>query len=172
MTQVGSLSQSSSDNSGFCPIDGIKAVNYWKSRFGMPEEAFREFRFYRRAKSIWMSSDVDLPSLFYETVGIRVLSLNENLWKPTTCALQILGRYATKNFIDLGKEEARIFMAGESQEIQSQAEPGYVVVSHQGQVLGCGLYSRGKLISQIPKERRIQDGSYREGSGCSEAGDL
>jgi NOL1/NOP2/fmu family ribosome biogenesis protein len=30
-----------------------------------------------------------------------------------------------------------------------------VVVFYRGEVLGCGLYSHGKLISQLPKERRM-----------------
>jgi len=172
MTQVGSLSPSSSNrkNSGFCPLDSSLVTDYWMSRFGVPSEAFRGMRFYRKAKSIWMMSDADLPGLNYETLGLRVLSLKEDPWKPTTCALQILGRYATKNFIDLGPEEATIFMAGESQEIGPQAEPGYVVGSHHGQVLGCGLYSRGRLASQIPKDRRVHCESCPEES--QEAGDL
>ena len=37
----------------------------------------------------------------------------------------------------------------------SDLEPGYVVVFYSGDVLGCGLYSHGKLVSQIPKERRM-----------------
>ena len=37
-------------------------------------------------------------------------------------------------------------------------EPGYViVVSHEGDVLGCGLYSPGLgLVSQIPKHMRAE----------------
>jgi hypothetical protein len=30
-----------------------------------------------------------------------------------------------------------------------------VVVFYNGDVLGCGLYSHGKLVSQLPKESRI-----------------
>ncbi|MCX6679800.1 MAG: hypothetical protein NTX42_05495 [Methanothrix sp.] len=29
------------------------------------------------------------------------------------------------------------------------------MVFYRGDVLGCGLYSHGKLVSQIPKERRM-----------------
>ena len=36
-----------------------------------------------------------------------------------------------------------------------ECEPGYVVVFYRGEVLGCGLYSHGLLVSQIPKERRL-----------------
>jgi hypothetical protein len=54
------------------------------------------------------------------------------------------------------------FLEGGTQEIEPDAksdlpshpEPGYVVVFYRGEVLGCGLYSHGKLVSQIPKERR------------------
>jgi NOL1/NOP2/fmu family ribosome biogenesis protein len=48
-----------------------------------------------------------------------------------------------------------IFLEGGSQGIESDCEIGYVVVFYRGDVLGCGLYSHGKLVSQIPKERRM-----------------
>jgi NOL1/NOP2/fmu family ribosome biogenesis protein len=48
-----------------------------------------------------------------------------------------------------------VFLEGGSQVFESDCEIGYVVVFYRGDVLGCGLYSHGKLVSQIPKERRM-----------------
>jgi NOL1/NOP2/fmu family ribosome biogenesis protein len=85
-----------------------------------------------------------------------MMNLKDRPWKPTTCALQIFGRNATKNLIHLDEIQAKIFLRGGSQPIESVSEPGYVVVFYRGDVLGCGLYSHGKLISQLPKERRME----------------
>jgi NOL1/NOP2/fmu family ribosome biogenesis protein len=142
-----------------------EVADLWHSRFGMPEEIFEGYRFYRRANSIWVISEADLPNFSYEALGLRMISLKDRPWKPTTCALQIFGRYATKNVVHLNDEQAMAFLAGESQDLETEGkiletgcepcEPGYVVVFYRGEVLGCGLYSRGRLASQLPKERRM-----------------
>jgi len=91
-----------------------------------------------------------------------IVSLKEDLWKPTTSAIQVFGSMATKNVVRLVERDAWEFMAGGTLEISADVEPGYVVVMSGEDILGCGLYSRGKLISQVPKDRRLQ----------AEAGDI
>ena len=139
----------------FEPLDSSLIAKLWQSRFGIPKEAFAGCKFFRKARSVWAVNDVDLPKLSYEALGMRIMNCKDRPWKPTTSALQIFGRYAAKNLIHLNREEAMIFLEGGSQGIESDCEFGYVVVFYRGDVLGCGLYSHGKLVSQIPKERRI-----------------
>ena len=139
----------------FEPLDRSLVAKLWQDRFGIPGQAFAGYKFFRKAQSVWAVSDVDLPHLSYEALGMRIMSCKDRPWKPTTSALQIFGRYAAKNLIHLKTQEAMTFLEGGSQGIESDCEPGYVVVFYRGDVLGCGLYSHGKLISQIPKERRM-----------------
>jgi NOL1/NOP2/fmu family ribosome biogenesis protein len=139
----------------FEPLDQSLIMKLWQDRFGIPGQTFAGCRFFRKAQSIWAISDVDLPRLSYETIGMRIMSCKDRPWKPTTSALQIFGSYAAKNLIHLNQEEAMIFLEGGSQGFASDCEPGYVVVFYRGDVLGCGLYSHGNLVSQIPKERRM-----------------
>lgn len=127
----------------------------WQDRFGIPHNIFDDYSFYRRAQNIWAFCNAPLPRFSYEAVGLRMMNLKEKPWKPTTCALQVFGKYATKNFICLNEEEARCFLAGERLLQEANVEPGYVVVFYKGEVLGCALYSHGRLISQLPKELRI-----------------
>jgi NOL1/NOP2/fmu family ribosome biogenesis protein len=140
----------------FEPLDSSLVTKVWQERFGISEQTFSGCKFFRKARSIWAISDVDLPALSYEAVGMRIMNCKDRPWKPTTSALQIFGRYAAKNVIHLNQEEAMIFLEGGSQAIESDCENGYVVVFYRGDVLGCGLYSHGKLICQIPKERRME----------------
>ncbi|VVB68443.1 RNA-binding PUA-like domain of methyltransferase RsmF [uncultured archaeon] len=139
----------------FEPVDRSEVAELWHSRFGIPNNEFDGFQFFRKAQSIWAISDSDLPQLSYEALGMRIMSLKDCHWKPTTSALQIYGRHASKSLVHLDEEQFRVFLAGGSQPIQSDSEPGYVVVFYRGDVLGCGLYSHGKLVSQLPKERRM-----------------
>ncbi|MDD1760193.1 MAG: hypothetical protein LUQ44_06250 [Methanothrix sp.] len=139
----------------FEPLENSVVAELWNSRFGVATQAFDGFRFFRKSHSVWVISDSHIPKLSYETLGMRIMNLKDRPWKPTTCALQIFGRSATKNLIQLDEPSAKIFLTGGSQSIESVSEPGYVVVFYRGEVLGCGLYSHGKLISQLPKERRM-----------------
>ncbi len=139
----------------FEPLDKSLIEKMWQERFGISEQAFSAAKFFRKANSVWVVNDVDLPLLSYETIGMRIMSCKDRPWKPTTSALQIFGRYATKNIVHLNSKEAMIFLEGGSQVFESECEIGYVVVFYRGDVLGCGLYSHGKLVSQIPKERRM-----------------
>lgn len=137
--------------------DRSKIARLWQDRFGIPVQIFDSFSFYRRAQNVWAFSDTVLPDLKYDAIGIRMMNFKEEPWKPTSCALQVFGRHATKNAVRLTMEQARIFLAGKIQALEAEAEPGYVVVFYNGDALGCGLYSHGKLISQLPKESRICD---------------
>jgi len=149
-------------------VEREAVAEIWNSRFAIPEFAFSGYCFFRKARSIWAISDSELPHLSYEAIGMRIMNCKDRPWKPTTCALQIFGRHATKNVMHLQSEPARFFLEGKSQEVDpaiaGDCESGYVVVFYRGDVLGCGLYSHGKLVSQIPKERRL---AGREGEDLS-----
>ncbi|HPS92658.1 MAG TPA: hypothetical protein PKV33_10905 [Methanothrix sp.] len=140
----------------FEPLERSLITKLWQERFAVPEQEFSGYRFFRKAKSIWAASDVDLPALSYESIGMRIMNCKDRPWKPTTSALQVFGRFASKNTMDLTSDEAKIFLEGGTQSIESGCEAGYVVVFYRGDILGCGLYSHGKLVSQMPKERRLE----------------
>jgi NOL1/NOP2/fmu family ribosome biogenesis protein len=145
----------SRNRSAFEPQERSRIAKMWLDRFGTMQSVFDSYSFYRRAQNIWVFSNAALPKFSYEAVGLRMMNIKEEPWKPTTYALQIFGKYATKNFICLNEMKARCFLAGESQLLEANVEPGYIVVFYKGEVLGCALYSRGKLHSQLPKELRI-----------------
>lgn len=146
---------SSRDENAFQPLSMPWVSGQWRSRFGTPEEIFYGYSFFLRARNIWAISDSALPDLRYEALGMRIMSMKNRPWKPTTSALQMFGRHATRNLVVLDREEAWRFLSGGSLRKDCDAEPGYVVVSYGGDVLGCGLYSSGRLVSQIPKHLRL-----------------
>jgi NOL1/NOP2/fmu family ribosome biogenesis protein len=174
----------------FEPLPASEIAQLWLSCFGIPEDVFSGYKFFRKAKSIWAISDTALPRLSFESLGMRIMNIKDHPWKPTTCALQVFGKHATRNLVHLDERQARLFLEGGTQEIEpgpksdsasesldlksdlasdliidsvsnlaSRPGSGYVVVFYRGEVLGCGLYSHGKLVSQIPKERRATAGN-------------
>ena len=135
-------------------------VFWWNRTYGIPEHVFLGYNFYMSGKSkIWILRKFDdLPKLPFECLGMVIMKrIKPGVWKPTTNAIQIFGKYATKNFIELNKEEAKAFMAGEVIRREFNVKKnGYVIVKFNGIPLGCGLYVNGILYSQIPKNRRIR----------------
>jgi NOL1/NOP2/fmu family ribosome biogenesis protein len=161
------LSQSSLKNrSPFSPLDRGEVAELMESRFGIPPAALDGVNFYRRGRNVWAFSLPEIPNLRCESVGLRFLSVRGKVPKPTTYALQLFGRFATKNVVDLSAAQAEKFVAGDRQKLEADLEDGYVAVSYRGEVLGCGLYVRGELVSQLPKERRImKEGTKNRPSG-------
>ena len=145
-------------------------VEFWREKFGVPPETFEEYAFYKKgAKKVWAvdreaapvveGDDSDaLDTLDYESVGLPLVRVGGEHKKPTTDALQLFGDAVTKNSVELDSEDARSFVRGEDVEIEfgeDEVDLGYVVVKHNGSVLGCGLYFPGELRSQVPKGRRV-----------------
>lgn len=139
----------------FEPLDRSFVAELWGERFGIPPSVFSPYVFFKKANSVWAANEAIFPRLSYEAIGMRIMDLKDRPWKPTTSALQVFGQHATKNLIHLDENKARSFMEGRTLEVESEAQSGYVVVFNKEEVLGCGLYSRGLLASQIPKERRL-----------------
>jgi NOL1/NOP2/fmu family ribosome biogenesis protein len=79
-------------------------------------------------------------------------------WKPTLEAVQRFGDHASKNVVELSREEAGTFVAGEDQELEWDGDWGYLIVTHElageAEPLGVALYVHGELRSQVPKGRR------------------
>jgi len=134
-------------------------LDYFSQRFGIPEKGFEGYCFLKEERKIWVVRDhpeleSTLQQLKVESAGIPLLRTKISMWKPTTAGLQFFGRHAIRNVIDLEGEILRAFLRRESIEGPFSLEPGFVIVRWRGRVLGCGVYGKGKLRSQIPGPRR------------------
>jgi len=134
-------------------------LRYVERRFGIPRELFDKYVFLKKGKNIWIfSGDQGVLNDFkkIETIGIKFLTVTRKFIKPTTAFLQIFGKYARKNIVELKKEEEMVeFMTGGMIKRKFNAEKGFVIVKYHEDILGCGLYTNTGLLSQIPKSRRI-----------------
>jgi len=136
-----------------------EVVDWWVDRFGVPRETFDGFSFWEKGKGkIWvLRGEVDSP-VRIEALGMTFLRTRQEHWKPTTNAVQRFGRQATRNVVELDREQARAFASGEDQDLDWDGDWGYVVAAHEvaGDVepLGVGLFLRGELQSLVPKGRR------------------
>lgn len=145
-----------------------KYLRYLEERFGIPRERLLAFRFVKRGRDLWVFTgepEVATAVGGVEVVGVRALKVSpKGLIKPTTDFLRIVGKYATKNVAVLASEEELTrFMTGGIIERKFDVEKGFVVVKYGSDVLGCGLYDGERLVSQIPKARRVDERWMKEG---------
>ena len=92
-----------------------------------------------------------LASFKVQTVGLPVLRKMRHHLKPTTVALQRFGQQAIRHRLELTRPQLQALLRGEDLPLCLDAEPGYMVLFYEGDVLGCGLYMPGRLRSQIPR---------------------
>jgi NOL1/NOP2/fmu family ribosome biogenesis protein len=152
-------------------------LRYFSERFGIEAGVFSGYRLVKSGNTAWAVSDMPglsgvLEGLKVETTGIPLLRMKKNLWKPTTVGLQFFGRQATRNTISLNDEALEQFLR-EGFLLQTfSVEPGFVILGWRGNVLGCGLYRKGRLTSQVPVKSWQQIGKRGErdstGQGAEE----
>jgi NOL1/NOP2/fmu family ribosome biogenesis protein len=131
-------------------------------RFGFPAELFSEWQTVDHDEDVFVATPevADFDRLKPVRKGIRIARVFAHGVKPTTNAMQVFGRHATRNVVTLTAEQAEAFIHGETivlpapETADPAIEDGYVIVRHAGFTLGVGLYKPGLLKSQVPLSRR------------------
>jgi len=135
-------------------------LTFWTERFGVDPETFEGHTFWEKgAGSVWaVAGDAPEP-IKIEALGVRLLRTRGDHWKPTTDGAQRFAGGATRNVIELDREQARSFVAGTDQAIDWAGDWGFLLATTplggKLTVLGIGLYTYGELASNVPKARRI-----------------
>ena len=84
--------------------------------------------------------------------GIYIGTLERNGFRPSIDGSFLIGPLAKKNVIEVGDEEAILWMSGNN--IPSSIT-GYVILKWKNFFIGCGK-GNGKIIRNfVPKDRRI-----------------
>lgn len=134
-------------------------VDYFADRFAFPPETFDDYTFWEKgAGKIWIYRGEAPSPIEIEAIGMTCLRTRQEHWKPTTDFVQRFGRVATECVIDLDRDEARRFAAGEDQELEWDGDWGYLIAAHdvagEREPLGVGLFVHGELRSMVPKGRQ------------------
>ncbi len=144
----------------FVEIDPSEPVAFWQERFGADPAAFEGHRFFeRRRKLIWITTPgFEVPEhLSLQAIGMGFVRRTGHHLKPTTEATIAFGHLATRNIVDVNAEDLQWLIDRQSRPWpQGDLEPGYVILRHDGFCIGCGLWLKGQLISQLPKKWHIE----------------
>ena len=143
--------------------DRQRWLGHLELRFGIPVAAFDGFELWQpNSKEVAIvprsiAAPSAPPALWQ---GLLLLHVQMADPKPTTAAAQIFGTLATRNVIALDDPgEARAFLsrapiALEPSRLGRVTGPGWVLLAHQGYILGVGQLARDEpptLLSHYPK---------------------
>jgi hypothetical protein len=134
-------------------------LGYFEARFGIPLATFADFYLLARRK-VYDILPASAPVATFARLkvhhtGLPVLRHIRQHLKPTTGALQRFGGQARRNVLDLSTDQMIALFHTTALSLHLDLVPGYVVLRHAGHILGCGLYTPGRLRSQIPS-RQVQ----------------
>jgi hypothetical protein len=132
----------------------LEVLNYLHSRFGVAESAFDSATFVESAGGeIWISSDVSAGSFAARRPpGLRALRRTPEGLKPTSAFLVAIGPFVASSRIEFDAPALRLLVLG--RRIPTVHADGYVALSYDGNVLGCGLVADGLVHCLIPTGRR------------------
>ncbi len=136
----------------------MEQIDFLQLRFGLPANWLEGLELLKEQETIFVgTSDVmQFDKLRPLRRGMRLCRIFPHSVKPTTFAMQILGKKAMKNRIEVNDEQAKGLINGSSIEIDAAVENGFVLIVWQGLVLGVGLYKKPLLKSHIPKVRPVE----------------
>lgn len=129
-------------------------TTFFVQQFGISESFIANLTMEANKEEIWAGTGMVLPGIFSpRAIGLRIGRDFSGGFKPTSVFLTALGSLITRSVIDVSLEELRSLLLGQRIPYAG-AEVGYVALSYQGDVLGCGQCRNDKLHALIPTGRR------------------
>lgn len=140
----------------------------FEERFGVPARVLEEWLIYSTGSVLWGLRDAPrldeaMAALKIERTGLPLLRKAGKFWKPTTVALQVMGKYISRSCVDMDYPELEQMLAeGGIRGTREDVDQGYVALVGPDGVIGCGLYlepqpgegnEEGLLVTQLPKAR-------------------
>jgi NOL1/NOP2/fmu family ribosome biogenesis protein len=130
-------------------------LDYFEQRFGINRSVFHEYQWWKDAHGYGViSGSVHLDgmaSMKANKVGMVVLHRIKQYLKPTTSAVQTFGHKAEKNVLEVGRSVLRDLLTNRTMDMTCASDEGYVILRHEGIILGCGLALKDRLMHQLPR---------------------
>jgi len=137
------------------PADCAIVESYFSERFALPTETFSDFLFWKSAHAYGVipkdAHAESLRSIKVHSAGMVILREVGQYLKPTTHALQIFGRLARRNVLELNKENLLELLENRILTLCPPVEPGYIILTYRQDILGCGLALPDRIVHQFPR---------------------
>ncbi len=141
-------------------------LEYLKNNFGINSEIFEDLAILKIGNETYiMNKDaMSFKKLKACHRGIKLGITFSHSLRLATGAIQLFGKFATKNTIQLNYAEA--FMFSQGQEFAPHNKPsdntaGLVLAQYKQFPIGIGSYKEGKLKSMIPRSQVLRVGAKK-----------
>jgi NOL1/NOP2/fmu family ribosome biogenesis protein len=108
-------------------------------------------KIYMISKSL---GEIDASKLRIDTLGLYFAELKHNELRLSIEGSQLVGPSATKNVVELDKDEFEQWLKGNDVVKQADVE-GFVLIKHGNYFAGTGKYRDGVILNFVPKARRL-----------------
>lgn len=129
--------------------------NYLQERFNYLLPSFlklltRSEKRFKKFTRIYAFSGHEIPrGLPIECIGLFIGTLERNEFRPSLEAAEIIGRNATKNFIEINEKEVEDWFNGKN--LQRTREVGCYLIKYRNRFLGSGYSNGREIINYLPK---------------------
>ncbi|MEJ2023738.1 MAG: hypothetical protein P8Y00_01725 [Deltaproteobacteria bacterium] len=129
-------------------------LEYLENRFGIGQNQFNDFLFFRKKKSWWICTEGPLFAsvcrLRISRIGMKAFQQVGQFLKPTTRFIQLFGSWATKSTLVVSESELLRLQQGEVLYPDLELAQGYVILKlDEARIIGLGLYVNGRVRSQL-----------------------
>ena len=136
-------------------------LRFIEDRFGIPSDVFDGYVIFQRKKGeFWITSeecfDFDDASMCSRRGFRFAQSLTKGGFRLSTHAIQLFGRHAVKNVVEVNEEEREAFIRGMDLKNRWGSLKGQVIVRYRGIPLGSAVVVGDVLKNQVPAARRIK----------------
>ncbi len=136
----------------------VKRINaQWGADFS---DMMEEYTLFQNKEKIYIVSrsiaDVAFEKLRINNAGLYILEDKHNELRLSVEGSQMLGPKATKNIIELTKEELVQWLKGEDLDKQGDNQ-GFVIIKHNKDFFGSGKFKENRLLNFLPKIRRLNE---------------
>lgn len=135
----------------------MSPVEFLRNRFGLPEEWLQGLETVTEQATVFIGTPEVIRFNVVKPLrrGLRLCRIFPHSVKPTTFAMQLLGRKATANQIEVDEQQAKQLINGGTVETAADVENGFVLISWRSFIIGVGIYKRPVLKSCIPRFRPV-----------------
>ena len=134
-----------------------------RNRFGFRPDTFDDYDFFINTKNKIFILNKTTSSIINSypkklmNAGL-LFARRDAVIKPTSNMIQIFGKSARRNTINLSRPRTRMYVEGFDIDFREEipAEEGYVILRYGRYNLGCGLLRDYALKNVLPKAKRMR----------------
>lgn len=93
-------------------------------------------------------------TLKIETAGLYFANESDGDLRLTLDGTQLFKEQILKNILNVDDEQAESWLKGN--ELYIETSPGFKVIKHNSEFIGCGKSTGKKISNFVPKERRVK----------------